>query len=89
MTIRFWYAATTRVSSGMRPPDARRYSGRTYNSASSIGMTSSVPWITSDPCWFQRVIWGDISWSWLMRATICDGPNTSFCFGNWKTSNLP
>ncbi len=45
--------------------------------------------MTSEPCWFHSVICGEITWSWLMRATICRGPKTTFCFGNWKTSIFP
>ena len=37
-------------NSGMRPPTPRKYNGLMYNNDSSIGITSSVPWMTCDPC---------------------------------------
>ena len=54
-----------------------------------MGMTSSVPWSTSDPCWFHSVICGEMVWSWLIRATTWRGPNTSFCLGNSNTRKRP
>src|SRR5213593_4437177 len=45
-------------------------------SDSSIGMTSRLPRITSEPRWSHSEIWREMSVSWLIRLTIWVGPYT-------------
>ena len=41
----------------------------------------SEPRMTVEPRWFQSDSCCEITGSWSMRASICRGPKTSFCFG--------
>ena len=45
--------------------------------------------MTSEPCWFQSVICGEMTWSWLMRAATWRGPKITVCLGNWKATSCP
>ena len=46
-----------------------------------MGMTRRFPRITWEPRWLQRESCWEMNASWSIRASICRGPKTSFCFG--------
>src|SRR5690625_5390685 len=52
------------------------YIGSTYKTVSSIGITSKLPRITSDPPCDHKFNCCDITLSWLIRFSICCGPRS-------------
>ena len=54
-----------------------------------MGITKRSPRITLEPPWSQSDTWRDTSVSWLIRFSICCGPNTRLCRDSRYTRSFP